>query len=156
MLGTFTELQIPFGVVCLESSRTRTVSHPQRAGCVPDPSLQVLARTLRNTVWPTDFVGSWTEGRFLVLLSGCREDALQAVSTRILKMMASATIQWWGEELVSHGCDREHLEPSPAIPSSRSCSGWNAGSSENKVALPASRSRLSANRSRSRPLSKTS
>ena len=69
--------------------------------------LQVLARTLRNTVWPTDFVGSWSENRFLVILSGCREDALQAVSARILKMMATATIQWWGEELsviVSTGC----------------------------------------------------
>jgi diguanylate cyclase (GGDEF)-like protein/PAS domain S-box-containing protein len=98
MLGTFTELQIPFGVVCLEipelgQFRTRNGQVACRS------ILQVLARTLRNTIWPTDLVGSWSEGGFLVLLSGCREDALQTVSTRILKMMASATIQWWGEEL---------------------------------------------------------
>jgi GGDEF domain-containing protein len=59
----------------------------------------VLSRTLRNTVWPTDFVGSWSENRFLAILSGCPEDALQTIGARILKMMASATIQWWGEEL---------------------------------------------------------
>ncbi|MGC2019495.1 MAG: diguanylate cyclase [Candidatus Sulfotelmatobacter sp.] len=97
-LGTFTQLQIPFGVVCIEVhefAQFRT-----RNGQVACRSiLQVLARTLRNTVWPTDFVGTWSENRFFVILSGCREDALQAVSARILKMMASATIQWWGEEL---------------------------------------------------------
>ena len=98
MLGTFNELQIPFGVICVEApelGQFRT-----RNGQVACRSLlQVLARTLRNTVWPTDFVGTWSEDRFLVLLSGCQEDALQAVSARILKMMASATIQWWGQEL---------------------------------------------------------
>ncbi len=98
MLGTFNELQIPFGVVCLEVPEL--AQFRTRNGQVACRSIQqVLARTLRNTVWPTDFVGSWTEDRFLVLLSGCREDELHAVSARILKMMSSATIQWWGEQL---------------------------------------------------------
>ncbi len=98
MLVTFTELQNPFGVVCVEVfelAQFRT-----RNGHVACRSmLQVLARTLRNTVWPTDFVGSWSENGFLVILSGGHEEALQAVSARILKMMATATIQWWGEQL---------------------------------------------------------
>jgi len=97
-LGTFAELQIPFATVFLELpgfSQFRA-----RYGQVAARSiLKVMARTLRNTVWPTDFVGRWSEDRFLVILSGCREDALQAVTERIQKMMASATIQWWGEEL---------------------------------------------------------
>jgi diguanylate cyclase (GGDEF)-like protein/PAS domain S-box-containing protein len=97
-LGTFSELQIPFGIVCLEAqefSQFRARYGQEAARSI----MQVLARTLRNTVWPTDFVGRWSEGRFLVILSGCGEDALQAVSQRILRMMASATIKWWGEEL---------------------------------------------------------
>ena len=61
--------------------------------------LQVLAKTLRNTVWPTDFVGSWSDGRFLVILMGCSEEAVHAISARILKMMASASIHWWGSDL---------------------------------------------------------
>jgi GGDEF domain-containing protein len=50
-------------------------------------------------VWPTDFVGHWSESRFLVILSGCGEDALPSVCDRIFKMVASASIHWWGEEL---------------------------------------------------------
>jgi diguanylate cyclase (GGDEF)-like protein/PAS domain S-box-containing protein len=97
-LGTFAELQIPFAVVFLEVHELRQF----RARYGPEAAasmLQVLARTLRNTVWPTDFVGCWSEGRFLAILSGCGEDALQGVSDRMLKMMAGATIEWWGEEL---------------------------------------------------------
>jgi PAS domain S-box-containing protein len=98
MLGTFTQLQIPFGVVCVEVPKL--AQFRIRNGQVACRSiLQVLSRTLRNTVWPTDFVGSWSENRFLAILSGRPEDALQAISARILKMMTSTTIQWWGEEL---------------------------------------------------------
>jgi diguanylate cyclase (GGDEF)-like protein/PAS domain S-box-containing protein len=97
-LATFAELGIPFGVVCAEIpelSHFRARYGQEAATAL----LQVMARTLRNTVWPTDFVGRWSEGQFLVILSGCGESALQVVSERMLKLMASATIQWWGEEL---------------------------------------------------------
>jgi len=98
LLGTFGELQISFAVICLEIpdlSQFRAKYGQVAARSI----LQVMARTLRNTVWPTDFVGRWSADRFLVILSGCREDALQMVSQRILNMAASATIQWWGEQL---------------------------------------------------------
>jgi diguanylate cyclase (GGDEF)-like protein len=98
MLGAFTELQIPFGIVCVEVHEFRKF----RARYGPEAAtsmMQMLARTLRNTVWPTDFVGHWTEGRFLVILSGCNENTLQAVSERVLRLLASVTIRWWGEEL---------------------------------------------------------
>jgi diguanylate cyclase (GGDEF)-like protein/PAS domain S-box-containing protein len=97
-LGTFAELHVPFGIICLEAHELTRF----RARCGQEAAraiLQVLARTLRNSVWPTDFVGSWSEGRFLVILTGCGETALQAVSERMLKIMATATITWWGEEL---------------------------------------------------------
>ena len=98
LLGTFGELQISFAVICLEIPDLNNFR--ARYGQVATRSmLQVLARTLRNTVWPTDFVGHWSEDRFLVILSGCREDALHEVSQRILNMTTSATIHWWGEEL---------------------------------------------------------
>jgi diguanylate cyclase (GGDEF)-like protein/PAS domain S-box-containing protein len=98
MLRTLEALQVPFGVVCVEVQeltqfRARYGQEAARS------MLEVLARTLRNTVWPTDFVGRWSEARFLVILSGCAEEALQAVAGRLLQMMASVTIKWWGEEL---------------------------------------------------------
>lgn len=97
-LATFAELQIPFGVVCAEIPELShfRVRYGQGAATT---LLQVMARTLRSTVWPTDSVGRWSEGQFVVILNGCSESALQVVSERILKLMASATIEWWGEEL---------------------------------------------------------
>jgi diguanylate cyclase (GGDEF)-like protein len=98
MLGTFAELRIPLGVVCLEVhelTQFRARYGQEAAASI----LRVLARTLRNSIWPTDYVGRWTEDRFLVILSGCSEDALRAVSERMLRMTTSATIEWWGEEL---------------------------------------------------------
>jgi len=98
MLGTFAEFHISFGIICLELSDL--AEFRARYGQVAARSiLQVLAQTLRNTVWPTDLVGRWSEDRFLVILSGCREDALQVISQRILNMTSSASIQWWGEQL---------------------------------------------------------
>src|SRR5271169_2473595 len=52
-LATFADLQIPFGLVCLEvhefnQFRARYGQEAARS------LLQVLAQTLRNTVWPTD------------------------------------------------------------------------------------------------------
>jgi len=98
MLGTLAELQVSFAVICLgivDLNQFRA-----HYGQVATRSiLQVLGRTLRNTVWPTDFVGRWSEDRFMVILSACREDALRAVSQRILNMTANASIHWWGEEL---------------------------------------------------------
>jgi diguanylate cyclase (GGDEF)-like protein/PAS domain S-box-containing protein len=97
-LGTFADLQIPFGIVCLEAhdlSQFRARYGQEAATAL----LQVWARTLRNTVWPTDFVGRWSDDQFLVILSGCDDGALQTVTDRMLKMMTGATIEWWGEEL---------------------------------------------------------
>jgi|SRR5271156_1897245 len=97
-LGTFTELHIPFGIVCLEVPDLDQFRARYGQGATRS-IMQILARTLRNTVWPTDFVGTWTDRRFLVILMGCSEDALHVVSKRVQQMLASATIRWWGEEL---------------------------------------------------------
>jgi diguanylate cyclase (GGDEF)-like protein/PAS domain S-box-containing protein len=105
-LGSFSELHIPFGVIGVqvqELQQLRARYGQEAATCL----LQVLARTLRNTVWPSDYVGRWDESQFMAILCGCGEDALHAVAARMRRMMSSATIVWWGEELsakVSIGC----------------------------------------------------
>ncbi len=105
-LGSFTELHIPFGVVEVQVQELNQLR--ARYGQEAATSLlQVLARTLRNTVWPSDFVGRWNESQFMAILCGCGENALQAVTGRMRRMMSSASIIWWGEELsakVSIGC----------------------------------------------------
>ena len=98
MLGTSAESQVSFGVVCLkvhELSKFRARYGQEAAASM----LRVLARTLRNTTWPSDFVGRCSDDQFVVILSSCSQEDLQAVSERMLKMTTHATIEWWGEEL---------------------------------------------------------
>jgi diguanylate cyclase (GGDEF)-like protein/PAS domain S-box-containing protein len=97
-LGTFAEFHIPFAVAFLEVQKLDhfRARYGQEAAT---SMLRVLARTLKNSVWPADFVGRWSDDRLLVILNGCDANALQAVIERIRQMAASATIEWWGEEL---------------------------------------------------------
>ena len=97
-VGTFAELQIPFSVVCIEVHALDKFQ--ARYGLEAATSiLRGLARTLRNSVWPSDFVGRWSDHSFMVILTGCDAEALQTVTDRMRRMAASATIKWWGEDL---------------------------------------------------------
>jgi PAS domain S-box-containing protein len=55
-LATFAELQIPLGLICLEVNEMEQFrsKYGQEAA---KSILRVLARSLRSSVWPTDFVG---------------------------------------------------------------------------------------------------
>jgi len=97
-LAMFTEVHIPFGIACLQMNDLGRFRSRYGQGAARS-ILQVLARTLRNTVWPSDFVGSFGDGRFMVILMGCSEEAVQAIGGRMLKMISGATIHWWGEDL---------------------------------------------------------
>lgn len=102
-LATYTELHIPFAIMLLEfpdldQFRSRYGQGAARA------ILQVLAHTMRNTLWPTDFLGRWNDGRFLAILTGCSEEALYTAAARMLHMLENATIMWWGEELSVRAC----------------------------------------------------
>jgi PAS domain S-box-containing protein/diguanylate cyclase (GGDEF)-like protein len=95
-LGTFNELHIPFGILCLRLEGLDGF----RASCGPDAAsslLRVTARTLESSILRTDLVGRWSDDQFLVILNGCRDDAIFSVRERIRKMLANDTIEWWGE-----------------------------------------------------------
>jgi diguanylate cyclase (GGDEF)-like protein/PAS domain S-box-containing protein len=95
-LGTFTDLQVPFGVLCFRLEgldRFRANFGPEAAASL----LRVVGRTLDGALWKTDFVGRWSDDQFLVILNGCREEALHSVRERIRHMLASDAIEWWGE-----------------------------------------------------------
>jgi diguanylate cyclase (GGDEF)-like protein/PAS domain S-box-containing protein len=95
-LATFAELQVPFGVLCL---RLEGLEH-FRASFGPEPAsslLRVVARTLEGGLWKTDYAGRWSDDQFLVILNGCREEALHSVRERLRRMLANDAIEWWGE-----------------------------------------------------------
>ncbi len=90
------EMHIPFTVLLL---RVEGLTH-FRAALGPEAAssfLRVVARTLESALWVTDSIGRWSDDQFLVLLSGCTEQALPAVRERIRRMLAGEGIEWWGE-----------------------------------------------------------
>jgi diguanylate cyclase (GGDEF)-like protein/PAS domain S-box-containing protein len=95
-LATFVELHVPFGVLCL-----CLVGLPHfRASLGPEATsslLRVVARSLENALWPTDFIGRWTDDQFLVILNNCSQEALPAVRERVHRLLAGDGIEWWGE-----------------------------------------------------------
>jgi len=95
-LGILAEVEVPFGVLIF---RLEGLEH-FRASFGPDAAaslLRVVARTLAGALWRTDFVGRWSDDQFLVILNGCREDALRSVRERVHRMLATDGIEWWGE-----------------------------------------------------------
>ncbi len=95
-LATFTDMQIPFGVLCFRLERLDhfRASFGQEAA---SSLLRVVARTLEGALWRTDFVGRWSDDQFLVILNGCRDEALHSVRERLRRMLANDAIEWWGE-----------------------------------------------------------
>lgn len=95
-LGTFTDVQVPFGILIFRLQgfeHFRSSFGPEAAASL----LRVVARTLEGALWKTDFVGRWAEDQFLVILNGCRENALCLVRERLQRMLANDSIEWWGE-----------------------------------------------------------
>jgi diguanylate cyclase (GGDEF)-like protein/PAS domain S-box-containing protein len=95
-LTTFAEFHIPVAVL-----RLHLVGLDEfRSRYGPDATsslLRMVARTLESTVWVTDFIGKWSADEFLVILNGCRKEAVQSVLERVRRMLASDGIEWWGE-----------------------------------------------------------
>ncbi len=95
-LGTFHEVRVPFSMLYIRADgldRFRANFGAEAAELL----LGVVARTLEGALWKTDYVGRWSEDQFVVILNGCREDALHAVRERIRRMLAGNAIDWWGE-----------------------------------------------------------
>jgi diguanylate cyclase (GGDEF)-like protein/PAS domain S-box-containing protein len=95
-LGTFNELHVPFSVACFalqELDRFRASFGPQAVASL----LRVIGRSLEAATWGSDFAGRWADDQFLVILNGCPQSAVERVSDRLRRMLASDSIDWWGE-----------------------------------------------------------
>jgi diguanylate cyclase (GGDEF)-like protein/PAS domain S-box-containing protein len=95
-LGTFVAMDLPFGILLFRLEGLDGF----RASYGPDAAnslLRVVARNLEGGLWKTDYVGRWSEDQFLVILNGCRDEAMHSVRERIRWMLASDGIEWWGE-----------------------------------------------------------
>ena len=95
-MGTFRDVQVPFGLLLfqLEGLAQFRTSFGQEAASA---LLRMVAHDLENTLWRTDFVGRWSDDEFLVILSGCAEQALHSIQGRVRRILANDRIEWWGE-----------------------------------------------------------
>lgn len=95
-LLTFSEVQIPFGLflVRIEGlAHFRACLGPEAASAL----LRVVARTLESSLWITDFVGRWADDQFLLILTGCQQQGVQGIGSRLRRALAGESIEWWGE-----------------------------------------------------------
>lgn len=95
-LATFAELKVPFSVLCLQLEglpHFRASLGPEAASSL----LRVVARSLENALWPSDFIGRWSEDQFFVILNNCPHQSVASVCQRVQSMIAADGIEWWGE-----------------------------------------------------------
>jgi len=95
-LGTFLEVQVSFGVLCIRIER---IDHFRAAFGIEAATalLRVFARTLERALSRNDVLGRWSDDQFLVILGACREESLRSVRERLRRTLANDAIQWWGE-----------------------------------------------------------
>jgi diguanylate cyclase (GGDEF)-like protein/PAS domain S-box-containing protein len=95
-LSTFLELHVPFAIVYLaveELEHFRSNSGRLAAARV----LRAIAQTLDAALWKSDFLGRWSDDRFLILLNGCNDETVQSVNSRLGRVLANDAIEWWGD-----------------------------------------------------------
>ncbi len=64
-----------------------------------DGILRVVTETLQNTLRPSDHLGRWSEDQFLVILPHCGGKSIDHVADRIMTVLRSCGIVWWGDPL---------------------------------------------------------
>jgi diguanylate cyclase (GGDEF)-like protein/PAS domain S-box-containing protein len=95
-LATFAELKIPFSILYL---RLEGLAH-FRANLGSEAAsslLRVVARSLENALWPSDFIGRWSDDQFLIILNNCTAQSLASIRKRAHSLIAADGIEWWGE-----------------------------------------------------------
>lgn len=110
------ETESGFGVVCVGVDRfeeTRVTRGHEACETV----LQVVANTLQNAMRPGDFLGSWTEGRLMLVLATATKEGVVRAAERLRALVACSTAVWWGDPLpltIACGCTPatagDHLE----------------------------------------------
>jgi len=94
----FARYHLPFGVIAIQVDRLEHLraAYGRQAG---DAVLRVVAQTMGNAFRPSDFLGRWTEDRFLAILINCGDRGVEHTWERIRKMVTCAGLRWWSDEL---------------------------------------------------------
>jgi diguanylate cyclase (GGDEF)-like protein/PAS domain S-box-containing protein len=97
-IAAFAKESIPFSVLCIEIDRLEQFRTTY--GCEAVVSiLRVVCQTLKDTLRTSDFLGHWSQRRFLAVLPWCSTSALSQVEEHLRKMVGYSGIRWWGDQL---------------------------------------------------------
>lgn len=97
-LGTYTENQVPFGVVLLAFDHLDEMKGRYGPGAIA-AVLRIAGQTLENSLRPTDYLGRWDERQFLAIVTECNRLELPRVAERVKRTMGRAKFAWWGDVL---------------------------------------------------------
>jgi len=97
-LAGLLQSHIPFGVLMVQIDQLAGFK-ATRGPSAESEITNVVATSLQNAIRDSDFVGRWTEGRFLIILSKCQPNAVAMVAERIKKVASCSGIEWWGDRL---------------------------------------------------------
>jgi diguanylate cyclase (GGDEF)-like protein/PAS domain S-box-containing protein len=95
-IDTFPIHHVPFSLVWVEIDGINRLRSNFGQGIIPN-LLRATGRTIEATVRPSDLVGRAEDHRFLILLLECGASGMQEAAERLLKMIASSEVEWWGQ-----------------------------------------------------------
>jgi diguanylate cyclase (GGDEF)-like protein/PAS domain S-box-containing protein len=97
-IAAFAKESIPFSVLCIEINRMETFRRTYGWEAVAS-ILRVVCQTLKDTLRTSDFLGHWSQRRFLAVLPWCSSTSLSEVAEHLGKMVGYSGIRWWGDQL---------------------------------------------------------
>ena len=97
-LETFSEHQVPFGILCIQIDRMNQLRASYGAAILPEV-VRVAAQTLENGLRPADSLGRWKEDAFLAVLQECGASDVGRVAERLRKLVCGSSARWWGDSV---------------------------------------------------------
>jgi diguanylate cyclase (GGDEF)-like protein/PAS domain S-box-containing protein len=97
-LDSYDKHHIPFGVLCIEVDRMDDL-HASYGQIAVESIMRVVAQTLENSLRPADWLGRWTDKRFLAILTECRAVEFGEIGKRLQDMVSCSETDWWGDKL---------------------------------------------------------
>ncbi|HEY1464804.1 MAG TPA: PAS domain-containing protein [Terriglobales bacterium] len=102
-LTGFKQYKVPFSILLTRVEDIYPLKMKYGREAV-DTILGLVARNLKNTLRPTDFLGRWSDDKFLAIALNCEDQGMKALVDRIRRVLHYEGIQWWGDELRATTC----------------------------------------------------
>lgn len=97
-LEAFAEHLTPFSILSAQVDGMDNLKSKYGLGVISG-ALNVIARTIENGLYPADFLGCLSDGKFLAILTERNSAQARKAAERLRKMVGSSKIQWWGDEV---------------------------------------------------------